>query len=293
MRLKKKAVEGALNVVEYTVNKLVALYDEISEYKRFQVNYRYKKGDIFLISFPKSGTTMMQMVLYQMFSSGDMDFTHIHHVCPYIELTDEEDELENIYTSRRIISSHEAYDRVPFSRAKYIYVLREPMDVLYSLFHHSRNLGFKGKFEEMMEVYFAGEYENGLWSKHIKEWTSNVKGRDIHYVYYEDMISHKKREILKLFDFLDTTYDDELVNRILHASSFEYMKSFEEKFDQVAKLKSIGKDVSGMVENNFLRKGVPGRGNEAFSLDMKKRLQSEFDTYLSGSSALGKYRPEF
>ena len=42
--------------------------------------------DIFVVTYPRSGTTWTQMILYQLTTDGRMDFAHITQVCPWFEL---------------------------------------------------------------------------------------------------------------------------------------------------------------------------------------------------------------
>jgi len=36
-----------------------------------------RPGDIYIVSYPRSGTTWLQMILYQLTSDGSMGFDHI------------------------------------------------------------------------------------------------------------------------------------------------------------------------------------------------------------------------
>ncbi|MTI29212.1 sulfotransferase domain-containing protein, partial [Xanthovirga aplysinae] len=116
---------------------------------------------------PKSGTTWLQMIMYQLCSDGKMNFNHIHEVCPYLERIDKQTDLSNEFTNRRIITTHLQYGKLPKSKSKYIYVARNPFDVLTSLYHHSTNFGYTGSFEDSLNLYFKDRYAGGRWGKHI------------------------------------------------------------------------------------------------------------------------------
>jgi hypothetical protein len=45
-------------------------------------DFGQRDSDIYVVSYPRSGTTLMQMILYQMTTDGDMGFKHIYDVSP-------------------------------------------------------------------------------------------------------------------------------------------------------------------------------------------------------------------
>src|SRR5215218_5290023 len=48
--------------------------------------FRPRPDDIFVVSYPKSGTTLMQMMVYQLATRGEMDFSHITIASPWFEM---------------------------------------------------------------------------------------------------------------------------------------------------------------------------------------------------------------
>jgi hypothetical protein len=48
--------------------------------------YRARPDDLFIVSYPRSGTTLMQMILYQLRTDGSMDLPHIGAVSPWFEV---------------------------------------------------------------------------------------------------------------------------------------------------------------------------------------------------------------
>src|SRR5579864_3965630 len=47
--------------------------------------FNTRSDDIFIASYPKSGATLMQMMLYQLTTEGEMDFPHIACVSPLLD----------------------------------------------------------------------------------------------------------------------------------------------------------------------------------------------------------------
>src|ERR1019366_6253139 len=44
-----------------------------------------RPNDIYIVSYPRSGTTWLQMILYQLTTDGNMDFDHITEFVPFFE----------------------------------------------------------------------------------------------------------------------------------------------------------------------------------------------------------------
>jgi hypothetical protein len=55
------------------------------KYRRFKAAYRACPTDVFIVTYPKSGTSWVQMILYQLLSDGDMQIPHVNRFAPYLE----------------------------------------------------------------------------------------------------------------------------------------------------------------------------------------------------------------
>src|SRR5262249_61834635 len=93
------------------------------------VDYVPRPDDVFIVTYPRSGTTWMQMILYQLTSDGNMDLPHIAEYCPWVERSVRS--ARRFYTrpSARIFKSHLPYAQIPKGPGKYIYVARDGKDV--------------------------------------------------------------------------------------------------------------------------------------------------------------------
>src|SRR5206468_68583 len=75
-RLYLQAASRALPLLSWPP-PLEHLYQRASYRLRRATDYSPRPDDLFIVSFPKSGTTLLQMILYQMTTAGEMDFPHI------------------------------------------------------------------------------------------------------------------------------------------------------------------------------------------------------------------------
>lgn len=90
-------------------------------------------SDVFIATFPKVGTTVLQQIAHQLRAGGeDWDFAEISDVAPWFEsLIDfdrEKDLCADQKFSPRLFKSHLCYDALP-QGCKVITVLREPAKV--------------------------------------------------------------------------------------------------------------------------------------------------------------------
>lgn len=89
------------------------------------LDYNPRPDDIFVVTYPRSGTTWMQMILYQLTTDGVMDFAHIGEVCPWFERVALNHRDLEALGSPRIFKSHLPYWCLPPRVPRRIYVARE------------------------------------------------------------------------------------------------------------------------------------------------------------------------
>ncbi len=90
-----------------------------------------RDDDIYVVSYPRSGTTVLQMLLYQLISNGSMAFDHICQVSPFVERSLLRGRDLGQLPSPRILKTHLSYETIPDWPGKYIYVVRDGKDVLF------------------------------------------------------------------------------------------------------------------------------------------------------------------
>lgn len=231
---------------------------------------------LFIASYPKSGTTWMQCIIYNLLSRGNQDFDHISFYSPFFEIEKTWDSLTNTIASRydnnhtslgwRVFNTHLRWEMMPKdSSMKYINVVRNGRDVALSFFKHLTNQddgdGFEGSFRDFLTLWAAGNLPFGNWLDHLESWTSAYKNQStstiqdtnndkILLVKYEDLIEDLRSTVLKIVNFLDLTYSNEEIMSILPFLSFSYMRENESKYMPIS--------VPWKNNYHFLRKGVVG-----------------------------------
>src|SRR5690349_9403135 len=192
------------------------------------------QDDIFIVSYPKSGTTWMQMILYQLTTNGSMNIPHIDVVVPHFEETLV---LQNKRVSDlpppRIVKTHLPYHAVPKGPGRYIYVMRDGRDVAVSYFHQllfHRLRPVSNNFNEFFKHFLRGDIPYGSWFDHLNAWLKNGKKLRVHFVTYEELTNDLEGTIRGIAAFCDLNIDESELPRILHNCSFAFMQQHEKQF---------------------------------------------------------------
>lgn len=239
-------------------------------YMMYQMRFGERDDDIYIVSFPKSGTTRMQMLLYQLLTDGNMDFNHIDDISPWLKNDAFENRPDKDLPSPRIIKSHEVYDDFEKeTKGRIIYVYRDGRDVAVSKFHQDKNYNNPNlTFDKFMKNFFKEGKSN--WFRYHKAWVENKKGMKILPIAYEEMKADMNGVIDKIADFCKIEVTDEIRSRAIERSSFSFMKEYEDKFG----VKPVEK-----VYDNFIRKGKSGEWQEYFSEDDMAEYQRQHEKY--------------
>ncbi|MBN1187888.1 MAG: sulfotransferase domain-containing protein [Bacteroidales bacterium] len=226
----------------------------------YKIKFGERDDDIYIITYPKSGTTLVQMILYQMTTDGNMDFEHIYDVSPWIRNDAYVDIPPRDLPSPRIIKTHDPYkDFDHLVKGRFIYVYRDGKDVAVSKFHQEKNYNNPDlEFDEFMKKFLKPSKYG--WFSYTKAWLENKKKLPILYLTYEELLNDFDNAIQKIIKYLQLDPQKIDFERVKERTRFEYMKQFPDKFgDQPPK--------KAKVYDQFLRKGVIG--------DSKNYLTSE------------------
>jgi hypothetical protein len=232
----------------------------IANFLRGRMELEVRATDVFISSYPRSGTTLTQWILYLLTHDEQPDPAHLTKVSPWFERSLAIGELTGSdlerFPSPRVFKSHLPRQWLP-DGARYIYVERDGLDVLVSYFHFYRAyLGFEGSLDEFHRRFMDGRVQYGSWFEHVAEWRERASDPDVLIVRYEDMLSDRKASIERMVEFLGWQRDERRVDRAVIESSFDAMKRRESVFDHATALLLE----RGVSPESFLRAGESGRG---------------------------------
>jgi hypothetical protein len=218
--------------------------------------------DVYLASYARSGTTWLQMILYQLTTDGNMDFEHITQPVPYFERALALGRDLNRLPSPRIFKTHLRYKELPKGPYKRIYVARNGKDVLVSCYYFFRaHSTFKGSFDEFFQKFMVGNVPPGSWFRHVSEWSRHAADSNVLFLRYEDLVSDFERTLERIAMFLERPISKEKCASVAARSSFQFMKQHEEKFGFLQEVMLE----HGFTGDAFIRQGKTGAGKQHLS----------------------------
>eukprot|EP00211_Chloroparvula_japonica_P015174 CAMPEP_0119137910 /NCGR_PEP_ID=MMETSP1310-20130426/24630_1 /TAXON_ID=464262 /ORGANISM="Genus nov. species nov., Strain RCC2339" /LENGTH=247 /DNA_ID=CAMNT_0007129051 /DNA_START=195 /DNA_END=935 /DNA_ORIENTATION=+ len=194
--------------------------------------FPFAEDDVWLATFPKSGTTWTQAILKELYNFPKE--TKITDCFPWIE--GDGDKPTGPTASHegrgpRVFKTHTPYHQLPRAtkgggRRRVIYVARNGKDVAVSLYFHS--IGFKafsyeGPFEHFLRMYLHGEVESGAWHDHVAGFWQ-ARDETMLFLTYEDMKGDPEGLVLRLASFLGVPCTAERAAEIAIKTDFSAMK---------------------------------------------------------------------
>jgi peroxiredoxin len=229
-----------------------------------------RPDDLFIVSYPRSGTTWMQMILYQLTTEGKMDFPHITKVSPWFERSLKDGTAYDALPAPRVFKSHLSYRRIPRGPCKYLYVARDCKDVAVSYYHfQTSHMHFKGTFDEFLERFLKGEMDYGSWFRHVRGWWEHRHDPNVLFVRYEELGADLPGCLRKISSFCGLPISPERWPGILERCSFAFMKEHESLFDPMFAMLYE----QGFQPNTFLRQGRSGGWRDRLTPAQARRLE--------------------
>ncbi|XP_073532011.1 amine sulfotransferase-like [Phyllobates terribilis] len=229
-------------------------------------DFEIREDDVFMITYPKSGTIWTQQILSLIYSEGYRNGTEKKKTServPWIEfqaLSKDGNCDHNSRPSPRLFASHLSYEFVPRElknkKAKIIYVMRNPKDVIKSLYHFEAMAAYaetSPDFEHFFQKFLDGDVFAGSWFDHVRRWHTHQDCSNILFIKFEDMIMDLRTVVKQMCVFLGKELDNESLNIVLKRATFNEMKK-----DPLANKEDMPEDFFDSKIGKFMRKGTIG-----------------------------------
>ena len=245
--------------------------------------FNYRDGDIVIGTYAKSGTTWTQQIVSQLVFNG-AEGIDVATLSPWIDLRIMPPEViaaVEAQTHRRFVKTHLPADAMTLSpKAKYIYVVRDGRDVVWSMFNHFTHA--KPEIYDLfnntpgrvgpeispppssVHQYYREWFEGDgypLWSfwENIRSWWNVRHLPNVQLMHYNDMKRDLAGSIREIAEFLGITIDPAKFPAIVHHCTFDYMKAHA----------SLAAPLGGAIweggASTFIHKGTNGRWRDTLS----------------------------
>ncbi|NXW32129.1 ST3A1 sulfotransferase, partial [Phaetusa simplex] len=246
------------------------------EYVASLEDFEIKDSDIFLTTYPKSGTVWTQNILSLIIHEGHRNGTENMETMeriPWLEYNIKNKDYADLPLPRAF-ATHLPYYLVPRDlrnkRARVIYVSRNPKDVMVSYYHFSKYMSTLEEvpdFNLFMERFLAGKVLGSSWLDHVAGWYSHAEDFNILFLTYEEMKKDLRSAVLKICNFLGKKLSEEEVDSVVRQATFENMRK-----DPRANYENLPDDLVAKDKGSFLRKGTVGDWKNIMTVAQSERF---------------------
>ncbi|KAM9408279.1 sulfotransferase family 5A, member 1 [Pholidichthys leucotaenia] len=254
------------------------------------LKFPFQDTDILIVTYPKSGTTWMQEIVTLIFSRGE---PHLSQTvpnwtrAPWLEHYYSVALLEAASNTPRVITTHLPHHllgpALQGSKAKVIYISRNPKDVVVSFYHFHNMANFLPEvtsFSEFLNQFLEGTLHFGSWFDHIKGWTQQTTSTySFLHVTYEDMSLDLHGTIKRVSAFLQCPLVEEECKSCVKHCSFSKMKD-----NKMINYTLVPEEIMDHSKGSFMRKGEVGDWKNMFTEEQNQYFETVFTSKIQDCS---------
>jgi hypothetical protein len=221
-----------------------------------------KPQDIFLASYPRSGSTWLRFMLFQILCGEEPGFRKLEDRLPEIQWQRGKPPI--LPSGGRLIKTHEQY-RKDYTKA--VFLVRDVRDVLLSGYARAVEVGLaplvsKGDLDSFLVSFMEGKaYQIGSWQEHSRSWLESptAGNGNLMVVKYEELRRNPEQILEQLLQFVGITPNVQVIRKAIEANSLQQMRAKEDR-EKTAGEQSIllGPHKSAGEDGRFVRKGSVG-----------------------------------
>jgi len=250
-------------------------------------NLEVTKEDIWVVTYPRSGTTWTQEMIWNILNGCNFDSAKKVDIDQKFFFLDMDWLGDSEYITaceaakgqRRLIKSHLPLSLLPptlLTTCRVIYVGRNPKDVAVSYYHHhrlTRSASPDMTFSQFLKLFMAELLVQGPHLSAVQEGVEAGKAGELLFLWYEDMKADLGAAVRRVAAYLGQTITEEQVTRLTDYLDIKNMKKNPavNHADRHAK----GRFLEG---ESFVRRGAAGGWREEFTEEMEEQFQAWLDT---------------
>ena len=202
--------------------------------------YAPQQGDVFLTSWGKSGTTLMQQTFHQLrmcaaTGAGHMDFDDISRMTPWEDMAYvlDFDMGAAQPAAPRGFKSHREYERLE-PGMRYVVTLRDPKETYISFYRFMNGWHIEPgsiPLEEFFPIWMRGGPGGTDYFTHLLSWYARREQPDTLVMPYRWAVKNKRAMIERMAKLLDIALTEEMAKIVEEHTSREFMVAHKDKFD--------------------------------------------------------------
>ncbi|XP_075555317.1 sulfotransferase ssu-1-like [Dermacentor variabilis] len=287
---------------------------------RSAFSYKPIDEDVFIVGYPKCGTTWLQFIVYSIYTGGAGGLpsaTERRKTMAFLEISGAESAMS--IQRPGTIKTHLPFHLQPYSKnAKYIYIARNPYDCCVSFYHHMKSrprCHFQDvTFDQFLDMFIRGEVDFGDYFDHLLSWYEHRGDPNVLFLTYEDLKKDTSGWISRISDFLGKgEYGNRMreqpsvLDNVVEMTSFESMKSLNEVFRNWKKKlealpdetlaeatrsmrEALGDSMKQRPTKNNIRKGIVGDWKNHFSPEQVARMKKRIALKTQGSDVMSLWK---
>lgn len=279
----------------------------------YALSFDPEEGDVIEVTYPRTGSTWVQQIIQLILNRGSsaQDYMEFTQRSPFLEFQGK-DALETL-PSPRLIRTHLPLGRIQFSsKAKYVYVARNPWDTCASLYQIGASF-LKSEEEFPFDLYFEtfikGEDPCGDYFDHVLSGYQRRHEPNLFFMTYEQLKADTPGTVIKLAYFLGDEHGkaleetEDLLNSVLSKSTVEFLKTIT-KTTHGNVLQRFWKNPAVPVPVNdattelntvfpLVNKGIVGAWRQRYSRDHLRKMEERIAKVTRTSDVMRLWEKEW
>ncbi|XP_055530642.1 luciferin sulfotransferase-like [Wyeomyia smithii] len=261
-------------------------------------NFEVFDDDVWIVTFPKCGTTWTQEMVWLM--DHDLDYhtakqINLNRRSAYFEIgaiannlsVDSISNTANLPRPRHI-KSHLPMALLPKQlwtvKPRIVYVSRNPKDVAVSYMHHYQMImGYRGTEKNFLEGLLADKVMYCPQVQHVLDFWRIRDQQNVLFLTYEQMKRDLVGVLSRVSQFFRKCFSEEQLTELFHHLSFDEMKKNPATNNVEMVAAAMQMNGRGGEKFEFMRKGQVGDYKNELSVDYIERFEEYIRQKLEGN----------